>query len=218
MNRVAGSDNAEAFHQSGLTGAINILAQISRYRDLGSLRTMLDWGCGCGRLSARMVDLVPHVALTGCDIDGEAIAWNKANFRNASFLAIEPYPPTPLPPASFDVVFGSSVMTHLTRQDQKLWIDEIHRILKPGGLFLSSVHGEFAASFFSGAFADLKKMQIIDARLDTALDGIAPPGYYRATFQTENFTRKHWGGKFRILDYVQAGLCSFQDLVLMEPR
>ena len=44
----------------------------------------------------------------------------------------------PYPDASFDVVFLTSVFTHMFPPDVKHYLDEISRVLKPGGRCLSS--------------------------------------------------------------------------------
>jgi SAM-dependent methyltransferase len=90
------------------------------------------------------------------DISGEAIAWCKENISrshpNFDFIIADIhnalYNPHgkfqsldfvfPYPDASFDVVFLTSVFTHMFPPDVKHYLDEISRVLKPGGRCLSS--------------------------------------------------------------------------------
>ena len=42
-------------------------------------------------------------------------------------------------PGNYDVVIASEVIEHIDNNDMKLFFDEIHRFLRPGGLFLATV-------------------------------------------------------------------------------
>jgi hypothetical protein len=53
---------------------------------------------------------------------------------------------------------------------------------------------------------------------DHRLDGIAPDGYYRAVFQSQEYTLREWSGFFEILEYKERGAGNFQDLVVMKRR
>lgn len=53
---------------------------------------------------------------------------------------------------------------------------------------------------------------------DATLDGIAPAGYYRATFQSRSYTERHWGTNFEILDYRARAIVDYQDLVILRRR
>ena len=56
---------------------------------------------------------------------------------------------------------------------------------------------------------------IDDSTLDPSLDGIAPKGYYRGTFQTQAYTRREWGKVFDFLEYRERGMMNWHDLVVM---
>ena len=110
-------------------------------------------------------------------------------------------------------MIGYSVMTHLPWPLQEQWLSEIRRILAPGGIFATSVHGLFAANLTPGLFDALGRAGILDETLDPALDGVAPQGYYRAVYQTPAFTREHWKCGFEVIDYIEGGLSALHDLV-----
>jgi hypothetical protein len=102
---------------------------------------------------------------------------------------------------------------------QLAWLQEMKRILSPGGLLLASVHGEFAAYFcFPETFRDILKRRIYDEMLDPALDGIAPAGYYRGTLQSKEYTNTVYSKYFEILEYKERGSSNHQDIVVMKKR
>ena len=53
---------------------------------------------------------------------------------------------------------------------------------------------------------------------DDTLSGVLSEKEYRATFQTEAWTRAAWGGRFEVLEWLDGGLGGLQDLVLLRSR
>jgi ubiquinone/menaquinone biosynthesis C-methylase UbiE len=95
----------------------------------------LDFGCGCGRVAASLHDQCPQVAITGVDVDGEAVAWCQSHLPGR-YLALPGAVGLPFDSATFDVVYAINVFTHLPEDLQFAWLKEIHRVLRPRGLFL----------------------------------------------------------------------------------
>ncbi|MBS0490065.1 MAG: class I SAM-dependent methyltransferase, partial [Proteobacteria bacterium] len=50
--------------------------------------------------------------------------------------------PTSLAPKSKDLVYAYSVLTHLREKAVRAWLEEVHRVLRPGGLALLTFHDE----------------------------------------------------------------------------
>ena len=103
---------------------------------------VLDFGCGCARTLRWLVKEHPQVHWTGCDVDAEAIDWCRQHLPGYRFEVNPPMPPAPFPDASFDVLYGISVFTHLDETAQRAWLPEFHRLLRPGGMALLSFHSE----------------------------------------------------------------------------
>ena len=101
-------------------------------------KRVLDFGCGSARVLRQFLREAEQAEFWGCDIDAPSIAWVQANlspplrvFDNAVA------PPLPLDGGYFDLVYATSVFTHIG----DLWSDwllELHRILAPGGRLISS--------------------------------------------------------------------------------
>jgi glycosyltransferase involved in cell wall biosynthesis/SAM-dependent methyltransferase len=216
MDRVANTRDPHSFKIGGLKAFGELLDAIRRHCDLRSVRRLLDWGCGCGRLTVHFLLECDRLEVFGCDIDPEAIAWCKEHLQAGSFSVIQPWPPTSYKDASFDLVSGYSVFTHLAREAQTAWLDEMRRIIAPGGLFLASTHGEFAASFtFPKASQKIPLDGISDTMTDSKLNGVAPENYYRTVFQTREYTLREFSKYFEILEYIERGVANFQDLIVM---
>ncbi|HEX8122383.1 MAG TPA: class I SAM-dependent methyltransferase [Solirubrobacteraceae bacterium] len=101
---------------------------------------VLDFGCGCGRVARRWAAL--GLDLHGCDYNPELVAWCRENlpFMEARVNALEP--PTPYADDRFGLVYAISVLTHLTEPLAERWVEELTRILRPGGLLLVTTHGD----------------------------------------------------------------------------
>lgn len=217
MERVSAGRDADWFNRAGLGIAAQLLAAVRRHLPQEvAVPRLLDWGSGPARATRFMPLLWPGLFPVGCDIDAAAIAWCRAHVPGGIFHATDPFPPLPYPDAAFDAVVAASVMTHLTWPVQRRWLAEIRRVLAPGGVFVASVHGPLAALPLPEAErATLARDGLLDGTRDDRLDGIAPAGYYRATYQTEAFTRAQWGRVLTVREYVAGGLGNWQDLVVL---
>jgi len=217
MWRVAHLASSRAFRLDGLRNLHDLLRATSRHRDPTEVETVLDFGMGCGRITAPLRRRRPDWRIEGCDVDGEAIEWCRRNLPEVRCRRIDRTPPAPLPSASFDLIWAFSVFTHLPRAEQLAWLVECARLLRRGGLLVATVHGEHAAELAGDAEirAELDEHGISDGRLDDSLDGVLPAGAYRAVFQTERWTRRAWREPLDLLDYAVAGAGGFQDVVVL---
>jgi SAM-dependent methyltransferase len=108
---------------------------------LEEMASILDFGCGCGRV-ARHWALLEGPEVHGCDYNAELVGWCRANlpFMRAAQNSLEP--PTPYDDESFDFLYAFSVLSHLDEPLQDAWVAEYRRLLRPGGQLLVSVLGE----------------------------------------------------------------------------
>ena len=215
--RSAGHEIPSFYLITGMQTYRGFWTTVCKYADPRSIKSMLDWGCGCGRVVGFFLKLSGIPRICGCDIDAEAIAWCQDNLKPAEFSVVPAYPPTTYADHAFDLIISFSVFTHLSREVQLSWLKEMKRILAPGGLFLATVHGEFATLFnFAGKKINkVLKDGICDVKENGSLDGIAPKGYYRGVFQTKEYTLKEWARFFEILEYKEREAGNYQDLIVM---
>ena len=135
MVRVAGTADADWFLRSGRAGYDAIAAHVP----VGELGPVLDFGCGCGRVTRYFRGHDGEVA--GSDVSREAVGWCRANLPFARFEVNGLAPPLVFGDESFDLVYALSVFTHLTADLQLAWRDELRRVLRPGGRLLITTHG-----------------------------------------------------------------------------
>lgn len=139
---VAGTSDAKWFLKGGKLGADTVTTILEKQGiEFGSLTSILDFGCGCGRV-LRHLGHYENVQLHGTDINRRGIAWCDANLNFAEFGTNRLSPDTRYRANSFDFIYAFSVFTHLTQELQFLWMKEMRRLLKPEGHFLLTVHGD----------------------------------------------------------------------------
>jgi SAM-dependent methyltransferase len=98
----------------------------------GVLRRILDVGCGTGGM---LLSLQAFGDVEGIDADASAIAYCRE--RGITTARLADSPPIPFPDHEFDVVTSFDVLEHV--DDDTGLLDEIHRVLAPGGLFVVAV-------------------------------------------------------------------------------
>lgn len=101
---------------------------------------ILDFGCGSGRLM-RHLDRRTRAALFGSDYNPALVQWCQKNLPIASFTVNQLEPPLPYEAGAFDFVYARSVLTHLPEPLIHAWMDEMRRVIRPGGFFLFTMHG-----------------------------------------------------------------------------
>jgi SAM-dependent methyltransferase len=217
ISRVAGGPDREAFLLSGRRSVRELERVLAvAERPLDSFESVLDFGCGCGRMLLWLEELGRVSALHGTDIDGEAVAWCRANLPFATVAVNDADPPLPYPSAMFDLVFNHSVFTHIDERRQDLWLAELRRVTRPDGLLVLSTHGERAVPDGAWEIRDRLERDGI-----AFLDGTSPadlplPDWYQNTWHAPWYVFEHWGQWFEILAYIPGGSLDLQDHVLLK--
>lgn len=160
-------------------------------------KTVLDFGCGAGRVLRHFVDEAERAeAFYGCDVHGESVAWVAEHlcppFR---VFPCGPVPPIPLPDASVDLVYAGSVFTHLT-DTAAAWLLELRRVLRPGGLLYATYQGSGYWEM-RGDAADLPALDDVGRTVwghgKSFFDSGGPD-----CFMSTWWIQEHWGRAFDI--------------------
>jgi SAM-dependent methyltransferase len=126
--------------------------------DLKPIHRILDVGCGCGRIALPAMEfLSASGGYCGLDVDADCIAWCQDNIqgRDGRFsfarldIGSDSYNPLgkvavetavfPYPDGMFDRALVSSVFTHMTESGIARYLEELYRVLVPGGRILASL-------------------------------------------------------------------------------
>jgi SAM-dependent methyltransferase len=221
MRRTQGDESFFRYLLYGATVAhiMNQATQTYFGKDFSQFVDICDWGCGCARVIQAVRLLAPTANITGLDIDGDNIAWCKENISYASFINVPLFPPTQIPDGQFDLLYGISVFTHLTREAFEAWCIELHRIVCPGGIILVTINR--GAGVVGTGREDLITRVIEDgfddASIDRSLtDQISDATYYRATFLSTAEAMHFFGSLFRVRDILYQASGTSQDIVVCE--
>jgi len=186
--------------------------------NLRTLGAIMEVGCGSARL-IRHLRCMEGVRLVGADVKPEMIEWCSKNVPGIEFYSNGLEPPLPFAnDATFDLIFMSSVFTHIPKETQLLWIKEMYRVLRPGGYLLCDVLGRYHQDLMLDAEdrARLKKdgeltLTAADAKASLSTKLIGSWDY----FQTRAEVVRVFGSVFTLVDYIP----SYLDLlVLKKPR
>ncbi|MCL6506877.1 MAG: class I SAM-dependent methyltransferase [Bryobacteraceae bacterium] len=105
---------------------------------------VLEIGCGAGRVTRALAEVFGEVY--GVDVSGEMIRRAQEACRdlpNVHLYKNNGMDLSVLPPVEFDFAFSSIVFQHIpSREIIESYVREVHRVLRPGGLFKFQVQGD----------------------------------------------------------------------------
>jgi SAM-dependent methyltransferase len=179
--------------QALLSALDRVGAKPSQFTDV------LDFGCGIGRILVPFHKHLPQARFFGTDADAGLIRWSRKHIPEAEFNLNDFEPPLPYADASFDLIYGLSVFTHLDERLQFLWLAELRRVARPGAILILTVHRTSGSEGF--------KFIENDAWSDFF------PDYYQTSMHTQAYVREKWGRYFTVLDY--DGETLWQDLIVL---
>lgn len=138
---VAGGLPPSGWFEKGRYGVTWIREMLARNGiELGRIGSLLDFGCGCGRVIRHWPGLT-DARLHGSDYNPYLVDWCSNNLPVGEFSVNGLEPPLPFDDDSFDLVYSLSIFTHLDESLQVPWMEEMIRVTKPGGVFVLTFHG-----------------------------------------------------------------------------
>jgi SAM-dependent methyltransferase len=109
----------------------------------------LDFGCSSGRTVRALAAAWPQVDWHGVDPNAEAVEWGAAHVAGVQFATSPLEPPLPYADGFFDVVYAISIWSHFNEWAAVSWLDEMRRVLAPGGHLAFTVHGLQSVAYYS---------------------------------------------------------------------
>lgn len=99
--------------------------------------SILDFGCGKGKIIDEIVNINHKADITGVDVSNTALNFAKKKFKKFKFIKIEDGEKLPFNKNSFDFIISSDVLEHVYNTQNVF--KELSRVLKPQGRILISV-------------------------------------------------------------------------------
>ena len=215
-------DYRKYFLQSGYNDLKSMLNIAEIYGFNVSIQSkVLDWGVGCARM-ARHIPVAVRNSFYGIDVDPVNIGWCKDNMPFGTYLTVKPFENTVFDRGYFDLIYSHSVLTHLSENDQDLWLRELSRISR--GLMIFSVGGLYSNAQSSSWIRDpslmemwLKKGIVVSPKNNDDITDVCPPGYYRDVAHTPDYIKKHWSKFVDVIDILPGAFGNVHDAVVCRP-
>ena len=208
---VAGSPDIGWFLESGQRGAESIRAALLRNGlDVARCRALLDFGCGCGRVTRHWAGL--GVEVHGTDLNPRLVEWCRRHLPFGRFRTNGLAPPLAYEDGQFDLVYALSVFTHLPEALQHAWMAELRRVLRPGGALIVTTHGRRYVDRLDGE----EQRRIAAGGMVVTPEG--PPGSnLYAAYHSEAWVRTELARGFDVVEFTPEGALGnpWQDLYLL---
>lgn len=197
-------------------------------------RKILDFGVGCARTMRFFYRSIDLFDCYGCDVDTKSI-----DYVNRSIPFIKAYASKTLPnlkygDSFFEVIYCISVFTHFNKNLFDIWLDEMHRVIAKGGIFVFSLHGTTAFNLVSKQPDRRKMIGIKENEFDASKDIYERDGFiwlsqpvgssdidtksFGINFIDETKIKQLVSDRFEIIDYKKGELGGWQDLVVVKKR
>jgi SAM-dependent methyltransferase len=156
---------------------------------------VLDFGSGAGRTLRHFLPEAEDGEFWGADIDKPSIEWMQAKLSPPLHAwHAHHVPPLGLEHQSFDLIWAVSVFTHLT-YNSTLWLLELHKLLKPGGLLIATYMGAGNCELVTGEPWEENLHGRTTLRHSAPWDVGGP-----AVLISDWWMREHWGRAFDVLE------------------
>lgn len=197
---------------------------------------VLDFGCGVGRPLMHITRMYPSPSYFACDIDHTSVAYIQKNYPQVQAYTSKFTPPLAYESEFFDMIYSVSIFSHLSMEDQKLWLKELARVTKRGGYVFLSTEGKTSLPYrFPGAGVDeaacraqleelgyfyreapdwQESVRHQDTLAVTSLY-VGIERSYGTTILTSDYIHRHWPSAGFEVRAVVEGVIDGQDLVVL---
>ncbi len=190
---VTGSAETAWYTEGGRLGAESI-CDILRQAGVSpaDFPSILDFGCGCGRVIRRWPSIT-RAALYGTDYNPRLVEWCRHNLPYAKFQSNTLEPKLKYADQQFDFAYALSVFTHMPEDLQEPWMNELRRVLRPGGYLVFTTQGDEFLPKLDEAERNLYRSGHMVTRYQEA-GGTNLCSIYHP----ESYIREHLAGNFKL--------------------
>jgi SAM-dependent methyltransferase len=167
--------------------------------DMAGLGAILDFGCGCGRTIRHFASL-NGTKVHGTDYNPLLIRWCRPNLAFADFGLNQLAPPLGYPDGAFGLVYAFSVFTHLPEPLQFAWMEELTRILRPGGYLVFSTQPERSLPDDESVRRRFREGELV------VLNGSDPGSNACTVFHPQAYVKETLARGYELLEFVPDGV------------
>jgi ubiquinone/menaquinone biosynthesis C-methylase UbiE len=134
--------NYENYYNDSHNTAKWLISYFEKYIELKKIK-ILEWGCGPARIIRHLPDLLGNSCeIYGSDYNPDSISWCKPNIPHITFVTNKLQPPLEFADNFFDIIYATSVFTHLSEEMHYAWFKELKRNIKKNGIIFLTTHGD----------------------------------------------------------------------------
>jgi len=233
MTIVSGISDHIEFARSGSSIykslSLRLKEQGYRWEDF---RRILDFACGCGRLTRLLMKYADDHEIIGSDINQRHIDWMRQNLLFARFFKNESLPPTRFEARYFDLILCVSLLSHLNESHHLRWLDEFQRITRENGIIILTVHGVHSYNVCRERPDIRQRMGVSASQLDEAWlrmnegrfyfipqnNSYIDRESYGFTFISHAYIRNVWSTKFDVCEVMDGAIEDWQDAVVLRRK
>lgn len=189
-------------------------------------KKILEFGVGIGRVALKM--WVDHgLPSHGCDVNEYSIEYMRRQVPEMDLRHTNFEPPLPYDDEMFDGLYALSVWTHLPPKLQLPWLEEMYRILKPGGVALITTVGPSGLALRKERLPTWKDVSEDDIKslgqvfveypgLKKNPDGFPGIGdSYGTVLHSHEHVREVWGKVFPHVEICPQAILNGQDMIVL---
>lgn len=226
-----------AYLIKGLSQADLLAKLIKRHLGKNSHLNILDFGCGAGRIVRFLCKYWVNNQYAACDVNRFAVEHTQSVCGTIDARTIPTAPPSTYETGQFDAIYAWSIWTHHNEKLARLWLEELHRILSPGGIALITLHTKELVYRYGKEPEMIKRLEEKNGDYETLVhdfelnqfhywqsydkDKCAEVGIdhenFGMAFFSLDYVRTHWGDLFELQETV-TGAPGWQDVLVLKRR
>ncbi len=220
------------------TGAFDTDLLVNLFRENGysadkpGLR-VLDFGCGCGRMT-RYLSMDESIEAYGSDVNNDLVVWCQKNLKGVTSVKNKTKPPLPFEDRFFDCIYTLSIFSHLDELSSTEWILELSRLLRPGGLLALTTHGYPALKIIRESSLHQSIFSVTKEWADASLSNLKELKFVHLPYNRRGIAKAKAGesygntfvhpekvadfcssSSFEIVQHLEGGLRGWQDIYLI---
>jgi ubiquinone/menaquinone biosynthesis C-methylase UbiE len=133
--------NYDNYYNDSLDTANWLRSYFEKHIQLKNIK-ILEWGCGPARIIRHLPKLLDSSCeVFGSDYNSKTIDWCRKNIPGVKFSKNNLQPPLEFQNNFFDIIYATSVFTHLSEEMHHAWMNELKRVCKLNGIIFLTTHG-----------------------------------------------------------------------------